>query len=80
MKSFRVVAEKLEADKAVIAVTIASHGAAREKAADNAVRYNFVRAGEQWKIDAITGASDGELWSIRYARRFPEELSRDRMR
>jgi hypothetical protein len=65
VKSFSVVTEKLEADKAVIAVTIAGHGAAREKAADNTVRYNFVRDGEQWKIDDISGASDGEPWSIR---------------
>ena len=65
VKSFSVVTEKLEADKAVIAVTIAGHGAARENAADNTVRYNFVRDGEQWKIDDISGASDGEPWSIR---------------
>jgi Protein of unknown function (DUF3828) len=65
VKSFSVVAEKLEADKAVIAVAIAGHGAAREKPADNTIRYNFVRDGEQWKIDDISGASDGEPWSIR---------------
>jgi hypothetical protein len=65
VKSFSVIAEKLEADKAVIAVTIAGHGAAREKAADNTIRYNFVRDGGQWKIDDISGASDGEPWSIR---------------
>lgn len=65
VKSFSVVAEKLEADKALIAVTIAGHGAAREKAADNTIRYNFVRDGGQWKIDDISGASDGEPWSIR---------------
>jgi hypothetical protein len=65
VKSFSVVAEKLEADKAVIAVTIVGHGAAREKAADNTIRYNFVRDGGQWKIDDISGASDGEPWSIR---------------
>jgi Protein of unknown function (DUF3828) len=65
VKSFSVVAEKLETDEAVIAVSIAGHGAAREKTADNTVRYNFVREGEQWKIDDISGASDGEPWSIR---------------
>jgi hypothetical protein len=65
VKSFSVVAEKLEADNAVITVTIAGHGAAREKAADNTIRYNFVRDGGQWKIDDISGASDGEPWSIR---------------
>ena len=65
VKSFSVVTEKLEADKAVIAVTIAGRGAAREKAADNTIRYNFVRDGGQWKIDDISGASDGEPWSIR---------------
>ena len=65
VKSFRVVAEKLEADNAVIAVTIAGRGAPREKAADNTIRYNFVRDDGQWKIDDISGASDGEPWSIR---------------
>ena len=64
VKSFSVVAEKLEADKAVIAVTIAGRGAPRAKPADNTVRYNFVREGGQWKIDDISGASDGEPWSI----------------
>ena len=65
VKSFSVAAEKLEADKAVVAVTIAGHGAARRKAADNTIRYNFVRDGGEWKIDDISGASDGEPWSIR---------------
>ena len=64
VKSFSVAAEKLEADKAVVAVTIAGHGAAREKAADNTIRYDFVRDGGEWKIDDISGASDGEPWSI----------------
>jgi hypothetical protein len=65
VKSFSVATDKLEADKAVIAVTIAGHGGAREKPADNTVRYNFVRDDGQWKIDDISGASDGEPWSIR---------------
>jgi hypothetical protein len=65
VKSFSVATEKLEADKAVIAVTIAGHGAARAKPADNTIRYNFVRDGGQWKIDDISGAGDGEPWSIR---------------
>ncbi len=65
VKSFKVVTEKLEADKAIIAVTITGRGEARKVAADNTVRYTFVRDGGQWKIDDITGASDGEPWSIR---------------
>ena len=65
IKSFGVVAEKLEADKAVIAVTIAGRGAPRKNPADNAIRYIFVRDDGQWKIDDISGASDGEPWSIR---------------
>jgi hypothetical protein len=65
VKSFNVVAEKLEADKAVIAVTLAGRGAPRAKAADNTIRYNFVHDGGQWKIDDILGANDGEPWSIR---------------
>jgi hypothetical protein len=65
VKSFKVVVEKLDADKAVIAVTIAGRGAARAKPADNLIRYNFVRDDGKWKIDDISGASDGEAWSIR---------------
>jgi hypothetical protein len=65
IKSFKVDAEKLEADRAVIAVTIAGRGAPRAHAVDNTIRYNFVRESGQWKIDDISGASDGEAWSIR---------------
>ena len=65
VKSFTATAEQREADKAVIAVTIAGRGAPRAKPADNTIRYNFVHDGGQWKIDDISGASDGEAWSIR---------------
>ncbi len=65
VKSFNAVAEKLDADKAVIAVTIAGRGAPRTRPADNTIRYNFVRDDGQWKIDDISGSSDGEAWSIR---------------
>jgi hypothetical protein len=65
IKSFKAVAEKLDADRAVIAVTIAGRGAPRAKPADKIIRYNFVRDDGRWKIDDILGASDGEPWSIR---------------
>jgi hypothetical protein len=65
VKSFKAVAEKLEADDAKIAVTIAGRGAPRPKSVDNIIRYNFVRDDGRWKIDDISGASDGEVWSIR---------------
>jgi Protein of unknown function (DUF3828) len=64
VKSFKVVAEKLEADKAVIAVTITGR-TARTKPSDEIVRYNFVRDDGKWKIDDISGTLDGESWSIR---------------
>ena len=64
VKSFKVAAEKLEADKAVIAVTITGH-TARAKPSDEIVRYNFVRDDGKWKIDDISGTVDGEAWSIR---------------
>jgi hypothetical protein len=64
VKSFKVEAEKLESDKALIAVTITGHGAPR-KAEDQVIRYELVRDGKDWKIDDIKGASDGEPWSIR---------------
>ena len=65
VKSFQVVAEKLEADKAVIAVTINGRNMPPRKPADQTVRYDFVRDAGDWKIDDIKGASDGEPWSIR---------------
>src|SRR5580704_16226944 len=64
VKSFTVTPEKLEADKAVIAVTIAGRGAPRAKPADNTIRYDFVRDDGRWKIDDISGSTDGEAWSI----------------
>jgi Protein of unknown function (DUF3828) len=63
VKSFKVTAEKTEAEKAIIAVTIT--GRASRKPADQTMRYDFVRDGTTWKIDDIKGASDGEPWSIR---------------
>jgi hypothetical protein len=64
VKSFKVEAEKLEADKAVIAVTITGR-TARAKPSDEIVRYHFVRDDGKWKIDDISGTLDGEAWSIR---------------
>jgi hypothetical protein len=66
VKSFKLVAEKQDADKATIAVTIESHQReARAKAADNTIRYEFVHEAGQWKIDDIKGAVDGSPWSVR---------------
>jgi hypothetical protein len=64
VKSFKVVTEKLEADKAAIAVTITG-SRPRAKAADQIVHYDFVRDGDKWKIDDIKGSDDGSTWSIR---------------
>jgi hypothetical protein len=58
------VAERLEADKAVIAATISGR-MPRAKPSDNTIRYNFVREDGKWKIDDISGTLDGEPWSIR---------------
>jgi len=65
VKSFKVEAEKLETDKAVIAVTITGRNTPPRKGADQVVRYAFLHEGDKWKIDDIKGASDGEPWSIR---------------
>ena len=64
VKSFKVDAEKMEADKATLAVTMTGHRNDR-KPADMIVRYDFVREANSWKIDDIKGSSDGEAWSIR---------------
>ena len=65
VKSFKVAAEKQEADKAVIAVMIDSHQGPPPKPADRIIRYEFVREAGGWKIDEIKGAVDGEAWSLR---------------
>jgi hypothetical protein len=65
VKSFKAVTQKLDADRAVVAVTISGRGAPRPKSVDNTIRYNLLRDAGQWKIDDISGASDGETWSIR---------------
>lgn len=64
VKSFKVVAEKIEADKAAIAVTITG-SQPRTNSPDETVHYDFVREGDKWKIDDIKGAVDGAPWSIR---------------
>jgi hypothetical protein len=64
IKSFKVNAEKLEADKATVAVTLVS-GHGPRKAGDDVVRYDFVREVNAWKIDDIKGKADGEPWSVR---------------
>lgn len=63
--SFKAVAETREADRAVIAVTLAGRRAPRPVPADRVVRYDFVRQAGQWKIDDIRGAVDGKKWSLR---------------
>src|SRR3954464_3352876 len=50
VKSFKVDAEKMEADKATIAVTITGHRNDR-KPADQIVRYDFLREAGSWRID-----------------------------
>lgn len=66
VKSFKVAAEKQEADKATMTVTIEAHQRdTRANAADKTIRYNFVREAGQLKIDDIKGAVDGNPWSVR---------------
>ena len=65
IQSFKADAETLEADKALIAVTITGHHTPPRKPSDQVIRYDFVREGANWKIDDIMGASDGQPWSIR---------------
>jgi hypothetical protein len=65
VKSFKVIAEKQEGDKATIAVTIEGHQGPRPKPADQTVRYHLVQEDGQWKIDDIKGSADGSPWSIR---------------
>lgn len=63
--SFKVAAEKLEANSATIAATFTSRHTTRKSADDFIVRYDFARDGATWKIEDIRGANDGERWSIR---------------
>ena len=64
VKSFKVTADKLEADKAAVAVTMTGRSP-RKSPADDVVHYDFVREAGGWKIDDIKGSADGEAWSIR---------------
>jgi hypothetical protein len=52
VRSFKVDAEKLEIDRATIAVSITGHRNDR-KPADQVLRYDFVREANTWKIDDI---------------------------
>ena len=63
--SFKVAAEKMEADRATVAATFTSRHTKRKSTDDFVVRYDLVRDGATWKIDDIKGTSDGEPWSIR---------------
>jgi Protein of unknown function (DUF3828) len=65
IKSFKVNTEKLEADKATVAVTMVSGHGPRKTSDDDVVRYDFVREANAWKIDDIKGKMDGEPWSVR---------------
>jgi Protein of unknown function (DUF3828) len=65
VKSFKLETEKIDANKALIAVTIDGHRGKRPKPADAVIRYDFVREANGWKIDDIKGSGDGEAWSIR---------------
>ena len=65
VKSFKIETEKLDATKALIAVTITGRNTPPPKPADQVIRYEFVRESGGWKIDDIKGSSDGEAWSIR---------------
>jgi hypothetical protein len=64
VKSFKVTADKLETDKAAVAVTMTGRSP-RKTPADDVVHYDFVREAGGWKIDDIKGSADGEAWSIR---------------
>jgi Protein of unknown function (DUF3828) len=65
VKSFKVVSEKSEPNKATVAVTLTAHQGQRKYPADNVVRYDFVREAGGWKIDDFRGAVDGQPWSVR---------------
>src|ERR1700741_4922712 len=58
VRSFKLETEKLDADKALIAITL-------DEPADKVIRYAFVREPTGWKIDDIKGAADGTPWSLR---------------
>ena len=66
VKAFKVAAEKQDASKATLAVTIESHQRdARQNPADKIISYDFVQEAGHWKIDDIKGAVDGSPWSVR---------------
>jgi len=64
LKSFAIKLESQDSGTATLAVTLTG-SQPRKIAADNVIRYDFVRDGAHWRIDDIRGASDGEAWSVR---------------
>jgi hypothetical protein len=65
VKSFSMTTESLSGERATIAVTLTGHNAPRRNAADDVIRFDFIRDPVQWKIDDIRGAEDGKPWSLR---------------
>ncbi|MGJ4939117.1 DUF3828 domain-containing protein [Bradyrhizobium sp. HKCCYLS1011] len=63
--SFKVTTEKMEADKATLAVAFTGHRKDRKDEAEQVIRYDFVREADKWKIDDIKGAIEDQAWSIR---------------
>src|ERR1700738_3612550 len=65
VKSFSMSTETFNRQRATIAVTLTGHNAARTKAEDAVIRYDFLLEGARWKIDDIRGVEEGKPWSIR---------------
>jgi hypothetical protein len=65
VKTFKIVAEKVQKNIATVAVTITAHHERRKTKSDETIRYEFLRESSGWKIDEIKGTVDGKPWSIR---------------
>lgn len=63
VKTFTVVTEKEDENRATLAVTIKAD-VPRDTPAENVIRYDFVREDGRWKIDDIKSVMGGKPWSI----------------
>jgi hypothetical protein len=75
VKAFKMVAEKQEAEKAIVAVTLTGRNTPPRKSADRTVRYDFVRDNGDWKIDDIKGARQRAMVDPRHAHGGAQELA-----
>lgn len=65
IKSFNVSPEKIEAERATLAVSFSTRHLKFNDQKDTVIHYDLVRGPNGWKIDDIRGTTDGQAWAVR---------------